>query len=105
MTCTRIRLSRLPAVLLASALALAAGAASAGEPDKAGSKDHPLLTRMNGMHIISYRTLPFSAFEFKTGKGRDDRTSLEGQLFEIRYTADKGVEAPAPLAIVRNHQQ
>jgi OOP family OmpA-OmpF porin len=107
MTCTRIRLSRLPAAFLASALALAlaSGTASAGEPDKAGSRDHPLLTRMNGMHIISYRTLPFTAFDFKTGKGKDDKASVEGQLFEIRYTVDKGVEAPAPLAIQRNHQQ
>jgi outer membrane protein OmpA-like peptidoglycan-associated protein len=73
------------------------------QADKPGSKDHPLLTRMQNMHIETYRTNPFDKFAFRVGKGKDV-TSVEGRFYEIRYKANDKVEAPSPLAILRNHQ-
>ncbi len=45
-------------------------------PDVAGSKDHPLLTRMQSTFIEKYRTNPFSSFSFKVAKGKE--TPVEG---------------------------
>jgi len=73
------------------------------KPDKPGSKDNPLLTRMQNTYIESYRTNPFDKFSFKVATGKV--TPVEGKLTEIRYKADDGVEAPTPTAILRNHQQ
>lgn len=72
------------------------------DPDRPGSKDHPLLTRMQNMHIVAYRTQAFDSYAFKGPKGKT--TPVEGRFFEIRYQADKGTQAPSPLAIHRNHQ-
>ena len=99
------RLLRAAATLLTLFLAFAGSLSAAGEPDRAGSKDHPLLTRMQGMHIIGYRTNPFDSFAFRTGNAKGDAVAVEGQFYEIRYTADAGTAAPTPLAILRNHQQ
>ncbi len=73
------------------------------QADKPGSKDHPLVTRMQNMHIVAYRTNPFDKFSFKVGKGKDV-SAVEGKFYEIRYQANDKAEAPTPLAILRNHQ-
>lgn len=73
------------------------------QADLAGSKDHPLVTRMQNMHIKAYRTNAFDKFSFKVGKGKEV-TAVEGRFYEIRYQANDKVEAPSPLAIQRNHQ-
>jgi len=72
--------------------------------DKPGSKDHPLVTRMQNMHIVTYRTNPFDKFSFRVGKGKDAITVVEGRFFEIKYKINDKIEAPSPLAILRNHQ-
>lgn len=75
------------------------------QADKPGSKDHPLVTRMQNMHIVTYRTNPFDQFSFKVGKGKDAVVAVvEGRLFEIKYKINDKIEAPSPLAIQRNHQ-
>jgi len=73
------------------------------KPDKPGSKDNPLITRMQNTYIENYRTNPFDKFSFKIAKGKE--TPVEGKFTEIRYKTEDGVEAPTPLAILRNHQQ
>ena len=73
--------------------------------DKPGSKDHPLISRMNNMYIDTYRTSPFDRFVFKTGKAHGDEAAIEGRLVEIRYVINPGGEVPSPLAIIRNYQQ
>jgi OmpA-OmpF porin, OOP family len=83
-------------------LFLFCGAVQAQTPDKAGCQDHPLFTRMHGMHIEVCRTVDFDQFAFKTGKTAT--TPVEGKRFEIRYKTDDAV-APSPLQIIRNHQQ
>ncbi|MDE3244929.1 MAG: OmpA family protein [Acidobacteriota bacterium] len=89
--------------LFLSAALLAFLPASA-HTDKPGSKDHPLVTRMQNMHIVTYRTNPFDKFSFKTGKGKDAAAVVEGRLFEIKYKINDKIEPPSPLAILRNHQ-
>ncbi|MBL0313234.1 MAG: OmpA family protein [Holophagaceae bacterium] len=74
------------------------------QADKPGSKDHPLVTRMQNMHIVTYRTNPFDKFSFKVGKGKDAIAVVEGRIFEIKYKINDKIEAPSPLAILRNHQ-
>lgn len=84
------------AVLVGAALPLAAA-------DAAGCQDHPLFTRMQGMKIVSCRTVDFNRFAFRTGKA--GTSPVEGKYFEIRYTLDGPGNAPSPVAIIRNHQQ
>ncbi len=102
MTCVPSHPLRAVPSVLATLLFLAAGPAVA-EPDAAKSKDHPLLTRMQDMHIINYRTNPFETFAFRTAKGKTQ--TVEGQFFEIRYKANTGAPVPTAVAILRNHQQ
>jgi len=92
MTTLRILTAALVCLTLASA-------------DKPGSKDHPLISRMQNMYIDTYRTSPFDRFVFKTGKAKGEEAPIEGRLVEIRYVINPGGEAPSPLAIIRNHQQ
>jgi OOP family OmpA-OmpF porin len=94
----------------AGALALAiltlASSASAQpkDADAKGCADHPLFTRMQNMHIVSCRQVDFDRVMFKTGKGRGTDTAVEGKRIEIRYATNTGGTPPAPLAILRNHQ-
>jgi outer membrane protein OmpA-like peptidoglycan-associated protein len=95
---------RLTRVVFVSGLMVAAASALAGSPqDKPGCTDHPLVTRMQNMHIVVCRSYDFDRFVFKTGKTTD--TAVEGKRFEIRYQADTGATPPSVLAIIRNHQQ
>lgn len=90
------------AVLLAGAL-LAFGASPAlAQPDAAGCQDHPLVTRMQNMRITTCKTVEFDKMAFKTGKATQE--SVEGRRFEARYQVTTGQQAPAKLAIIRNHQ-
>jgi OOP family OmpA-OmpF porin len=86
-------------------IALALAGPALAEKDLAGAQDHPLLTRMQNMHIEVYKTSPFDRHAFRTGKARGEETVVEGRLFQIRYKADTGAEAPTPLAILRNHEE
>jgi OmpA-OmpF porin, OOP family len=100
---TRARFTR---ALIVAGVLFASTSVFAGAPqdtDKAGCADHPLVTRMQNMHIVACRSVDFDQFVFKTGKG--SQTPVAGKRFEIRYQADTGATAPSPLAILRNHQQ
>jgi OmpA-OmpF porin, OOP family len=77
-------------------------AAQTKESDSANCNDHPLFTRMENMHITMCKTIEFDRFVFKTGKASD--IAVEGKRFDIKYQIDTGNPAPAPLAIIRNHQ-
>jgi outer membrane protein OmpA-like peptidoglycan-associated protein len=77
-------------------------AAQAKDADAKGCKDHPLLTRMQNMHIVSCKMVEFDQFAFKTAKGIEQ---VEGRRVDIRYQINAGGVAPSPLAIIRNHQQ
>lgn len=88
--------------ILTISIFLVCSAVLAQTPDKTGCQDHPLFTRMQGMHIENCKTVAFDRFSFKTGKTTE--VAVEGKRFEIRYKTDAAV-APSPLQIIRNHQQ
>jgi OOP family OmpA-OmpF porin len=83
--------------LIAFALPALAGS------DVPGSKDHPLLTRMQHMTIAAYKASPFQAHAFRDRAGRTAGIAVEGRWTQIRYRAEEGAEAPSAAAILRNH--
>lgn len=89
-------------VILTSALVALGASPSFAQPDAAGCQDHPLVTRMQNMRITTCKTVEFDKFAFKTGKATQE--SVEGRRFEARYQIATGQQAPAKLAIIRNHQ-
>ena len=46
-------------------------------PDATGTKDHPLLIRMQNMYIEKDRANPFDRFSFKVAKGQE--SPVEGR--------------------------
>jgi OOP family OmpA-OmpF porin len=93
---------RLPISILAGALVALGASASFAQPDAAGCQDHPLVTRMQNMRITTCKTVEFDQFAFKTGKSTQE--NVEGRRFDARYQITTGQQAPAKLAIIRNHQ-
>jgi outer membrane protein OmpA-like peptidoglycan-associated protein len=86
-------------VLLGVGLALAAAPAAAqGTPE---SRDHPLLSRMDGFQLDDFEEREFSSYEFETAEGVEVR--VEGRHFYIDYGLDEGVRVPSELQILRNH--
>ena len=100
---TRLVAASVVILLLANAVCRLDAAPQAKGPDAPNCVDHPLLTRMQAMHIVLCRTVDFDQFAFKTGK--TTTTPVDGKRIEIKYQADTGATAPSPLAIIRNHQQ
>jgi len=76
---------------------------AAGQPDKAGCKDHALFTRMPGYWIHGCDQKQFDAYAFPTGKGQTTR--VEGQLWAIRYYPNADLkQKPSELQIIRNFE-
>jgi outer membrane protein OmpA-like peptidoglycan-associated protein len=91
-------------VLVLSSALLAFGVVPVvAQPDAAGCADHPLVTRMQNMRIATCKAAEFDKFAFKTGKASQE--VVEGRKLEQRYQITTGQQAPAKLAIIRNHQQ
>lgn len=76
----------------------------AAQPDKKGSKDHPLLTRMPNFHITDYKDIEFDSFKFTVEQNKKPMpVNVEGHKYYIRYDLDSGIAAkPGNLKIVRN---
>jgi outer membrane protein OmpA-like peptidoglycan-associated protein len=72
------------------------------EPDRKGSKDHPMFTRMPNMHIINYRQADFDAYKFNTAVRAQE--TVEGRFTFIEYHHNKDAAKPSPLEVVRNYQ-
>lgn len=90
--------------LIIASLALLAmsGPALAADPDVAGGKDHPLLTRMPGFHIAEYRDKDFESYNFIDKGGK--KTPVEGHYYYLQYSIDRGVAQPGELKIRKNVQ-
>ncbi len=84
------------------ALGLTALSVSLFGQDTAGSKDHPLLTRMPGYYIRDYTTSDFDSQEF-TGKA-GQKVTVEGRKTVIGYWVTEGAKVATPLQIFRNCQ-
>ncbi len=77
-------------------------AAKASEPDKKGSMDHPLLSRMPNFYISGYKDTEFDSHKFID---QDKKTIIiEGHMYYIEYRLDKGAAEPGELKIRRNIQ-
>ncbi len=79
------------------------GLSMAADPDKKGSKDHPLLTRMPNFHITDYKDIEFDSFKFPVEQNKKSvPVNVEGHKYYIRYDLDRGAAKPGNLKIVRN---
>ncbi len=83
-------------------LACASALAFAGEPDHAGCKDHPLVSRMPGYHIYACKETPFDSLKLRDPKGNE--VMVEGKLTRITYTLDEGRQRPGMPQVVRNYE-
>jgi OOP family OmpA-OmpF porin len=81
---------------------LAAGAPRAEEPDAEGCKDPALFNRMPGYYIGRCDEKEFDSHAFKDAKGND--LTVEGHVFEIRYSIQEGAKEASRLQIIRNYQ-
>ena len=74
------------------------------QTDKAGSKDHPLFTRMPGYVITEYSDREFDAETMLVAeKGKPVRTTIEGHAYRLSYGPAKGTAPVSPLQVVRNY--
>lgn len=72
------------------------------QDDEAGSKDHPLFTRMPGFFIGGYTYHDFDKFESSYIEG--DEKTWEGQFTSIEYDVKEGAKVPSCIQIVRNYE-
>ena len=91
------------AIILSLFFVLASFGISAAEPDRKGSKDHPLLSRMPNFHISDYKDIEFDSYKFIVDQNKKPvPVNVEGHKYYIRYDLDKGAAKPGNLKIVRN---
>ncbi len=98
-----VLVKNITAIILGLFFVMASFGISAAEPDKKGSKDHPLLSRMPNFHIESYEDREFDSHKFVVQAGKP-ATPVEGHVYHIRYKLDKGAAEPGELKIRRNIQ-
>lgn len=93
------------AAILSTQLCISASAAPA---DLSGSKDHPLVSRYPGTHIIKYKVSDFDQISLPTAKAYYTHTGtthpkqkIEGKITTIEYQADTKLPF---LQVYRNFQ-
>ena len=75
---------------------------TSAQNDAEGSKDHPLITRMPGYYIDSYKLEEFAGFDPTVIGGKE--VHWEGKKFSIAYARKEGAPVVSMLQIVRNYQ-
>ncbi len=73
----------------------------ADEMDVAGSKEHPLFTRMPNYYINDYEQTDFDSYTFKNSQGED--VVVEGRKCYIEYVLRPGAKSASQLQIIRNY--
>ncbi len=81
---------------------LAAAPEVQAQQDVKGSQDHPLVTRMPGFYITTYKVEEFAAFDPTVIGGKD--THWEGRKYTIDYDLKEGAARVSTLQIVRNYE-
>ncbi len=95
-----MRISKLTAAVVFIALI---GATSVqARQDVEGSRDHPLITRMPGYYIESYKVEEFAGFDPTVIGGKS--VHWEGRKYSISYSQKEGAVQTSTLQIVRNYQ-
>ena len=96
-------MKKVTAILMGLFFVMASFGISAAEPDKKGSKDHPLLSRMPNFYISDYKDIEFDSYKFIVDQNKKPvPVNVEGHKYYIRYDLDKGADKPGNLKIVRN---
>lgn len=72
------------------------------KPDAAGSKDHPLISRMPDFRIQHYSDKDFESHKFMNKDGKP--IQVEGHYYAIKYELNKGAAQPGELKTIRNIQ-
>lgn len=70
--------------------------------DIAGSKDHPMFTRMKDFYITSYEAKEFDRQEFVDEKGKE--MNVEGKTYIIEYYMNEGAREITPIQIIKNFE-
>jgi outer membrane protein OmpA-like peptidoglycan-associated protein len=91
----RVTLAVLFIILLTTNLSFA-------QSDKAGSKDHPLFSRMPGFYIAVYEASDFDSHTFWDEKR--NQVKVDGRYYQIQYEPKEGTTPPSPLQIHRNYE-
>ena len=76
-------------------------AASYGQEDTPGSKDHKIFTRMSGYYIAEYEENEFDSHEFYVGAPSPEK--VEGHKFTIIYQIKEGEKVSSSKQIVKNY--
>lgn len=71
------------------------------EKDLEGSKDHPLITRMNNYYIDEYEEFEYDSHEFYDEE--DNEYIIEGHKWVIGYTLKEDFGSPGQLKVRQNH--
>ena len=71
------------------------------EKDLEGSKDHPLITRMNNYYIDEYEEFEYDSHEFYDEE--DNEYIIEGHKWVIGYTLKEGFNSPGQLKVRQNY--
>jgi outer membrane protein OmpA-like peptidoglycan-associated protein len=95
-----MRIDKLAVVIVMMAFVSVQSAIAQKDAD--GSRDHPLLTRMPGYYIDSYRVEEFAGFDPTVIGGKE--VHWEGKKYAISYSMKEGAAAVSTLQIVRNYQ-
>lgn len=70
--------------------------------DRAGSGDHPLISRIPGFWIAAYQESKQKSHTFRDSA--NNKTDIEGHYYHIEYRLNKGAQAPGRLMILKNHE-
>lgn len=71
------------------------------EQDAEGSKDHPLLSRMENYYISGYEEFEYDSHEFYDAE--DNEYVIEGHKWVIEYTLKEGFAPPGQLKVRQNY--
>ncbi len=92
---------RTKGMIFISLFFLITGFLCAQEQDAEGSKDHPLLSRMENYYISGYEEFEYDSHEFYDAE--DNEYVIEGHKWVIEYTLKEGFTPPGQLKVRQNH--
>lgn len=70
------------------------------EQDIEGSKDHPLLSRLDNYYIDEYEEYEYESHEFYDEQ--DNEYVIEGHKWVIGYALKEGIDSPGQLKVLKN---
>jgi OOP family OmpA-OmpF porin len=70
--------------------------------DRKGSSDYPLISRMPGFWIATYKDIENDSHTFRDSA--NNKINIEGHKYFIEYRLKKGGQEPGRLMILNNHE-